>query len=291
MRSKCAIRPGILLYPVIAGSDSARYFPFKALSMRSRESPFQPAARIVALMLALFCSTSSRADTLSIGVAANLQFVFGALQAAFEKQTGHRLQPSFNSSGRLATQIQLGAPLDLFLSADMAFPEQLHQSGQTAGAPAVYAKGILVLWTRKPLDLAHWQRSLASADVKRIALASPTAAPYGREALRALTFYQLQASLQPKLVFAESISQVNQYVDSQAVDAGFTAKSVVVSAAMQGKGRWIEVPAEAYQPIAQGMVITRHGDRHHREAVRQLHAFLLSAPARAIFASDGYQLP
>ena len=259
--------------------------------MRSRESRFHPGANIIVLMLALCGSAPSRADTLAIGVAANLQFAFGALQAAFEKQSGHRLQPSFNSSGRLASQIQFGAPLDLFLSADMAFPEQLHQAGQTAGVPAVYAKGILVLWTRKPLDLAHWQRSLASPDVKRIALASPTAAPYGRQALRALAFYQLQASLQPKLVFAESISQVNQYVDSQTVDAGFTAKSVVVSAAMQGKGSWIEVPAEAYQPIAQGMVITRHGARHHPQAVQELHAFLLSAPARAIFASDGYLLP
>lgn len=259
--------------------------------MHSCSSPLEPLARILTLLIALCGSTVTHADTLAIGVAANLQFVFGALQSAFENQTGHRLQPSFNSSGRLATQIQLGAPFDLFLSADTAFPAQLQQAGHTAGAPAVYAKGVLVLWTLKPLDLVQWQRSLASDDVKRIALANPGTAPYGREALRVLDFYGLRPALQSKLVFAESISQTNQYIHSQAVDAGFTAKSVVLSPAMQGKGRWIEVPAEAFQPIAQAMVITRYGASHHPRAVRQLHDFLLSAPARAIFAGDGYQLP
>ena len=253
--------------------------------------PVEVKAPIVAILVTLFAALPARADTLSVGVAANLQFVFGALQAVFEKKTGHRLQPSFNSSGRLATQIQLGAPFDLFLSADTAFPEQLYRAGHTSGAPVMYAKGVLVLWTLKPLDLAHWQRRLTSDDVKRIALANPSAAPYGREASRALEFYKIQSALQPKLIFAESISQVNQYVHSQAVDAGFTAKSVVLSDAMRGKGHWIEVPAEAYQPIAQAMVITRYGAQHHPQAVQQLHDFLLSAPARTILASDGYLLP
>lgn len=268
-----------------------RWFSAVVLPMRILCLPVRVKTPVVAFLITLFAALPAQADTLSVGVAANLQFVFGALQSAFEKKTGHQLQPSFNSSGRLATQIQLGAPFDLFLSADTAFPEQLQRTGHTAGAPVVYAKGVLVVWTLKPLDLANWQRRLASDEFKRIALANPSAAPYGREALRALAFYKIQTALQPKLVFAESISQVNQYVHSQAVDAGFTAKSVVLSDAMRGKGHWIEVPAEAYQPIAQAMVITRYGAQHHPQAVQQLHDFLLSAPARVVLANDGYLLP
>ena len=246
---------------------------------------------LMAWLPLIAATTDVHAETLSIAVAANLQFVFTELQSVFEHNSGHRLQPSFNSSGRLATQIQLGAPFDVFLSADMALPRQLQQAGFTAGAPAVYAKGVLVLWSLKPLNLKDWQRTLSSDAVKRIALANPATAPYGREALRALDFYNMQAAVQPKLVFAESIAQANQYIYSRAVDAGFTAKSVVLSAAMQDKGSWIEVPAAAYQPIAQGVVVTRHGAERHRLAASEFQEFLLSAPARAIFARDGYLLP
>lgn len=253
--------------------------------------------RLVGVLLAILplslsiASPAARADTLSVAVAANLQFVFSALQTAFEQKSGHRLQPSFNSSGRLATQIQLGAPFDVFLSADMGFPQQLYQAGFTTGAPVSYARGVLVLWSLKPLDLRQWQTSLSAPTVKRIAIANPTIAPYGREALRTLDFYGLRTALEPKLVYAESISQANQYIYSQAVDAGFTSKSVVLSAAMQGQGSWIEVPAAAYQPIAQGVVMTRYGEKTHPLAARQFHDFLLSPAAQAILARDGYLSP
>ena len=248
-------------------------------------------AGVIALAAFLAAAGAARADTLSVAVAANAQYVFDELQTAFEKSSGHRLQAIMGSSGKLVTQITLGAPFDVFLSADTAYPASLQQAGFGAGAPVVYARGALVLWSLKPIDLGQWQQTLASAQVRRIALPNPDTAPYGREALRAIAAAGLTARLQPKLVFAESVSQANQYVHAQTVDAGFTARSVVQSQAMRGVGTWVEISPQLYQPIAQAMLITRHGAALHGQAVQQFQDFMLSQPARAILARNGYLAP
>ena len=248
------------------------------------------ACGLMAASSQLFCGVAA-ADTLSVAVAANVQYAFSELQSSFEKHSVHRLQPIFGSSGKLVTQITLGAPFDVFLSADSAYPAALQQAGFTAAAPVVYARGALVLWTLKAIDLSQWQATLASAAVRRIALPNPDIAPYGREALRAIAAAGLTARLQPKLVIAESVSQANQYIHSQAVDAGFTARSVVQSEAMRGVGNWVAISADLYHPIAQAMVTTTHGARLHAQAAQQFSAFLLSPPAREILARNGYLAP
>lgn len=231
------------------------------------------------------------ADTLAVAVAANMQYAFADLQTAFEQHSVHRLQPSFASSGKLVSQITLGAPFDVFLSADMQFPQALQKAGFGATQPVVYARGVLVLWSARKQELGAWQALLAGPSVRRIAIANPETAPYGREALRVLDFYHLTRHVRDKLVTAESISQVNQYVRSETVDVGFTARSVVMSSAMHGAGSWIAIPTDAYRPIDQGMLITRHGASNHAQAARAFVDFLMSAPARALLATGGYAPP
>jgi len=109
--------------------------------------------------------------------------------------------------------------------------------------------------------------------------------------MRVLTALKLDQTLQGKLVFGESISQTNQYIHSGAADLGFTAKSVVISPEMKGKGKWIEIPKTAYQPIAQGAVVLKYGKEHHPEIAQQFYDFIYSAKARAIFERYGYILP
>lgn len=241
--------------------------------------------------LLTFTSPSLYADTITVAVAANVQYAFDDLQAAFEKETGHRLKPVYNSSGKFAAQILNGAPFDMFLSADMEYPQKLHEAGFTASAPRTYAYGTLVLWTLKEIDLGNWQHALASPAVRKIAVANPRTAPYGRETMKVLARFRLAETLKPKLVFGESISQTNQYIHSKAADAGFTAKSVVVSPEMQGKGKWIDLPRDAYEPVAQGIVVLKHGQKEHPKAAQQFHDFVLSARSRAILARYGYLLP
>jgi molybdate transport system substrate-binding protein len=241
------------------------------------------------LLLAFVLPAS--AESLTVAVAANVQYAFDDLRAAFKKETGNDAQPVYNSSGKFTAQIMNGAPFDVFLSADMAYPEKLHAAGFATDAPRVYAYGALVLWTMRDLDLDQWQRVLADPAVGKIAVANPKTAPYGAETMNALVHLKLDAALRPKLVFGESIAQTNQYIYSMAADAGFTAKSVVLSPQMRGKGKWIDLPKDAYRPIAQGAVILKHGRQTHPALARQFHAFLFSETARAIFQRYGYLLP
>lgn len=241
--------------------------------------------------LLLSCCSAAFADTLTVAVAANVQYAFDDLIAEFKKETGHNIKPAYNSSGKFTAQIMHGAPFDVFLSADMEYPEKLHKEGFTAAPPKIYAYGALVLWTLKDIDLGNWQAALSGPAVAKIAVANPKTAPYGRETMKALAHAGLDRSLAPKLVFGESIAQTNQYIHSKAVDAGFTAKSVVVSPEMRGQGKWIDLPKDAYQPIAQGIVVLRHGQQTNARLAQQFHDFVLSAKARKIFERYGYLLP
>jgi molybdate transport system substrate-binding protein len=245
------------------------------------------------LALAALCVVAVPAwsDTVNVAVAASAQYVFEDLKAAFKQESGHDLAASINSSGKFATQIMSGAPYDVFLSADMEFPEKLYQAGYTTAAPRVYAYGALVVWSMKNVDLRTWQSPFADAALGKIAVANPQTAPYGRETMKALAGAKLDQALQSKLVFGESIAQTNQYIFSGVADVGFTAKSIVLSPEMKGKGRWIEVPKELYSPIAQGAVLLKHGAEANPKAARQFYEFLYSDKARAIFERYGYLLP
>lgn len=239
------------------------------------------------LMLAAIPALSA---PLTVAMAANLKYVFDDLAAEFKKETGIEVQSALGSSGKMATQIRNGAPFDVFMSADMEFAEGLYKDGYATTQAKPYVYGVLVLWTQKNVDLSNGVAGLASANVAKVAIANPKVAPFGRQAIKALEYYKVRAAVEPKLVYGESITQVSQYVDSKAADVGFTAKSIVVAPEIKGKGKWIEVPPESYQPIAQGVVILRHGFENNGEAARKFYDFVLSAKAREIFAKNGYAI-
>lgn len=247
------------------------------------------ALAFAAILLA--CMAPSRAATLTVAVAANVQYAFAEVAAAFEQETGHQIRPVYNSSGKLTAQVMHGAPFDVFLSADMEYPEKLHREGLTLGSPAVYAHGTLVLWTLNAFDLSEWRQLLTSKQVRSIAIANPKVAPYGREAVSALAHLGLKTVLRPKLIYGESVSQVNQYTHSRAADLGITAKAVVMAPEMRDQGRWVDLPPESYRPIAQGVVVLKSGAKTPSEAAISLRDFTLSPRARAIFSRYGYQLP
>jgi molybdate transport system substrate-binding protein len=230
----------------------------------------------------------SAGNTLNVAVAASVQYVFTELQAEFQRSSGVELKPSFSASGKFAAQIMNGAPFDVFLSADMEFPEKLYQAGYAVAKPQVYAYGTLVLWSMKDLDMHDWRGALTAAAVNRIALANPQTAPFGRAAVEALRRAHLEAQLQPKLVYGESIAQTDQYIYSGVAEVGFTAKSVVLSPELKGQGKWIDVPEDMYEPIAQGVAILKHGQDGNPRLSRQFVDFLSSQPARAILARYGY---
>lgn len=229
------------------------------------------------------------AETLTVAVAANVKYAFNDLARQFRQETGIAVQGVFASAGKIASQVKSGAPFDVFLSADTEFPELLYEEGFAASKPRVYAYGVLVLWSTTGVALDKGLAVLADPAVRKIAIPNPKLAPYGRAAMQALDALKLRAAVEPKLVYGESITQATQYIDSAAVDVGFTAKSVVLAPELMGKGKWVTVPAETHMPIAQAMVVLKHGAQS--QGARAFAEFIFSRQARAIFEKYGYLLP
>lgn len=249
-------------------------------------------ALALALALALLAGPAGATPALTVAAAANVQFALEEINAAFSAAHGTPVKAVYNSSGKLASQIRHGAPFDVFVSADMAFPDSLHAWGRTAGDVRPYALGLLVLWTaRTDLDPAAGLGLLADTAVRKVAIPDPALAPYGREALAALAKAGLAAAVRPKLVYAQNIGQAGQFVLTGAADIGFNAKSVVLAPGMEPKGKWAELDRSAYRPIAQGAVLLRHGLEKRPGPARKYADFLHSGAARGILARYGYLLP
>lgn len=240
--------------------------------------------------LLLLCGATAHAAPLTVAVAANVKYAFDDLAVEFKKETGIEVQGVFASTGKITSQVKSGAPFDAFLSADNESPELLYKEGLAVTKPKVYAYGVLVLWTTKELDLSRGLSLLAEAKVQKVAIANPKTAPYGRAAIQVLESAKLNATVEPKLVFGESITQATQYVDSGAADIGFIAKSIVIAPEMMGKGKWIELPKGSYEPIAQSVVVLKHGAETQSESARKFVDFLFTPKARAIFEKYGYVL-
>ncbi len=249
-------------------------------------NPFHLAA-LACLALAVLPTTAQ----ITAAVAANVQFAMEEMKAEIKKSQGIDIKTVYGSSGKLAAQIKNGAPFDVFVSADMDFPDSLAKWGYATAKARPYAFGKLVLWTTKDLDPSKGLKVLSEAGVVKIALADPQRAPYGREAVKALKKTGVYEAVKGKVVFGESIAQVNQYILLGTVDIGFTAKSVVLAGDMREKGKWAEVDGSTYDPIAQGAVICKYGMENNPGLSAKFLEYLYSAPARTILAKYGYELP
>jgi len=244
--------------------------------------------KIYSILLLLLLSFSLHAQKLTIAVAANAQYVMKELKKQYKKETGADIDLIIGSSGKLTAQIKEGAPYHLFLSADTSYPKVLYNEGYTAGEPKIYAYGTLVLWTYKDnIDLLNIN-IVTESKVKKIAVANPKLAPYGVATEQALKYYKIYDRVESKIVYGESIAQVNQYVTTSNTEVGFTAKSVVLSDEMKNKGKWIEISHKAYNPIAQAMVLLKYAEGHDKEAAKKFYDYLLSDKSKQLFKKYGY---
>lgn len=244
---------------------------------------------ILMLLLALTCKGIAQ-KTVTVAVAANAQFAMKEIEKNFEKETGINLELIINSSGKITAQVKEGAPFDIFLSADMQFPEALFKEGFTITNPEIYAYGSLVLWSMSKLEKGNIKALLLSDKFDKVAIANPKLAPYGEAAIEVLNYYKIYKTIEPRIVNGESISQVNQYVISGAAAIGFTAKSVVLSPEMTNKGTWIELDATSYSPIAQGVVLLKKSAEQNFKEAEQFYKYLFSEKAKSVFKKYGYSV-
>jgi len=230
-------------------------------------------------VLLLFAMTSF-AQTLKVAVAANLQGVIKVLGKDFKDKTGIEIEPIVGSSGNLSTQIKNGAPYDVFLSADMKFPDYLYKEGFSTKEPEVYAYGSLVICSTSDIGFENWERTLMSARIKKIAVANPAIAPYGKAAEEALKQKGIWDDIQPKMV------QVNTYITTGVVDVGFTTQALIKDSEGKTKLYWKLIDPKSYTPIKQGMIIIKAS----KEAANaeKFYQYMLSAAAKTIFKDYGY---
>jgi len=226
---------------------------------------------------------------ITVAVAANMQYTMQELIAEFNKTDKTTISVVLGASGNLTQQIQNGAPFDIFISADAAFPQKLADNHFTLEPPKVYAQGVLVLWTAKPaIQPAKDLKLLADVNIKSIAIANPKTAPYGHAAESILKKYGLYDKISSKLVSGESITQTSQFIATQNADLGFTAKSIVISNEMKGKGKWVELNTSDYPPIEQSAALLKYAKQNIEAEAKKFYDFLYSAKAKAIYKKFGY---
>jgi len=241
-------------------------------------------------ILTLFIVSSLNALSFRVAVAANVRFAFDEISKIYEQKSGIRAVAIVASSGKLTAQIEHGAPYNLFLSANMKYPNYLFEKNLAVSKPKIYALGTLVLWSlNKKIDVSL--EGMKDKKIKKIAIPNPKTAPYGVQALAVLKKYNLKKQLYSKIVFGESVSQTNQYIYSSAADIGITAKSVVMSPSMKNIGRFKEINSEDYSPIKQGIVILKYGDTKNHKISLDFYHFMFSSEVQKILTKYGYILP
>jgi molybdate transport system substrate-binding protein len=256
------------------------------------------AAAILLSAIAL-SATSGRAQEkkgspeLTVAAAADLSSALQEIGDRYEKKTGVHLKLSFGASGALTQQLQNGAPFDLFFSADMDYPRQLIAAGVAEQTSLYqYAVGKLVLWVPadSPLDLDHkGMNALLDPSVQKIAIANPQHAPYGRAAVAALKHAGMYDQITDRLVLGESVAQAAQFVESGNAQAGFVALAHAVAPGMRGKGKYWEVPADFYPPLAQGVVVISHSD--HKKEAGEFLEYIKTKETAELLRKFGFTLP
>ena len=229
------------------------------------------------------------AQPLRVAAASDLQAALPGIAAGFEKATGRKVALTFGSSGNFFTQLQNGAPFDVFLSADIEYPRQLERDGQAEkGSLARYATGRIVLWIRNesPIDLTRGLAALADPGVHRVAIANPDHAPYGRAAIAALQHAGVYDRVQAKLVRGENISQAAQFVQSGNADAGLVALSLALAPALKASGRYVEIPDAFYPPIEQAAAIVAASQQ--KAIARQFVEFLKQPESARTLTTFGF---
>ncbi len=246
--------------------------------------------KILGVVLALCCvAIPTRGQEIAVAAAADLNFAMSELAGQYEKQTGNKVNVIYGSSGNFFSQLQNGAPFDLFFSADIDYARKLETAGLAEpGTLYRYAIGRIVIWapadSKADVTALGW-KALLSGSVQKIAIANPEHAPYGRAAVAAMQKAGIYDQVKAKLVYGDNISQAAQFVQSGNAQVGIVALSLAVSSAMQDGKRW-DIPADMHPPIEQAAIVLKNA--RNKDAARSFLDFVKTEGARATLAKYGF---
>ena len=246
-----------------------------------------------AFLIALVLSASALAQEITVAAAADLSTAMPEIAAAYTRQTGQAVKLSFGSSGNLTTQIQNGAPFDVFFSADEGYPAQLIEKDLAVKESLYrYAIGRLALWVPNHVAVDVQKlgiQALLDPAVKKIAIANPQHAPYGRAAEAALKKLGVYDQIAGKLVLGENVSQTAQFVESGNAQAGMLALSHALSPSLKDKGHYWTVPLDAYPTLNQAAVVLSKSKQP--EMARKFLEFVRGPEGTSLLKRYGFSLP
>jgi molybdate transport system substrate-binding protein len=244
----------------------------------------------IAVRLALPPSLVVAADAIRVAAAADLKCAMAELATQYQAQSGQSLDVTYGSSGNFFSQMQNGAPFDLFFSADIDYPRKLESLGLAEpGTLYLYAIGRIVLWTPpdSKLDVRRGWDVLRDPAVQKISVANPEHAPYGRAAVAAMRAAGIYDQVSVKLIYGENISQAAQFVQSGNAQVGVVALSLAISPAMKDGRRW-EIPATLHPPIEQGVIVLKASK--NKAASTAFLDFVKSDAGRATLEKFGFSV-
>ena len=271
--------------------QAVAFVPWTSRSIRGVAAAACLVAAVVASLAG--ASAAARAEPPLVAAAASLRHVFPELMHAWMRTGGVRPEVSFGSSGNLHRQISQGAPFDLFLSADEELVLELVRSGRTDGEGAIYAVGRLALLvpnhSRLALDasLDDLRHAVGDGRLRRLAIANPAHAPYGRAAREALRRAAVWPRLEERLLLAENAAQAVQFALTGGADGGLVPYALALTEHVAREARHVVLAASMHRPITQRMVLLPRADRR----TRALFRFLAGPAAGDIFERFGFSVP
>ena len=241
------------------------------------------------LLLLVAALVKINAQSISIAAAADLRNSLDDITKLYkEKHQNVKVDVIFGSSGNLYQQIRNQAPYDLFFSADLSFASKLEEQKLTVGKPIIYAIGHLVLWSATK-DVSKGLDLLKSEDIKKISIANPDIAPYGKRAVEVLKYYKLYDIIKDKIVKGDNVSQAAQFVLTGNAEAGIIALSLALSPEMSAKGKYFLIDEKSYSKLEQAYVILKKSEK--KKELLDFVKFLETEKVKDIFTKYGFKLP
>ena len=245
---------------------------------------------LLIILEAVYVTGHAQQDIVRVAAASDLKFALDSVVHLFEESSGAKITVTYGSSGKLFEQISNGAPFDIFFSADRMYPEKLRDKGLARNEPRLYGIGRIVVWSSvvNPAELK--MASLAQQKIRKIAIANPQHAPYGKRAVEAMQYFKIYDQVKAKLVLGENISQASQFLYSGAAEVGIIALSLALSPPMQKlNGHYYEIPEESHLPLEQTYILLSRAKNN--AMLDKFDVFLSSDRARRIFRTFGFSVP
>ncbi len=251
----------------------------------------QFAARVLIFVCLLVAGKAAHAEEkITIAAAADLKFALGEIVVLFKStHPAAQIETIYGSSGKFSTQIRQGAPYDLYFSADISYPRALKAEGFASSEVQPYAVGRIVLWSPSRDAGKMTLADLADPSIRKIAIANPQHAPYGKRAEEALRAAGMWEKIKAKLVYGENVAQTAQFVQTGNAQVGIIALSLALSTEMAKQGDYALIPDKLHQPLEQGFIITERAADNL--LVRDFAAFIAGKEARNIMSRHGFELP